>query len=722
MSGQLVRFYEFGPFCVDVSSRVLRRGGKALPLEPKVFDTLLVLVENHGKVVSKEELMKAVWGPDTFVEEGSIARNISLLRKTIDEGPGDTQCIATFPKRGYQFVATVSEVATSRSEAGAEGQRESVIETAEGHPQGAPLRGGFAELLRRRPVVLVAGGVVILALALGYRFVRPLPTPVVVGYHPLTHDGREKREPLLTDGARLYFEEKVDGKWDLAVVPTTGGDLSTDPLPSPNTALSDIAPDGANLLGWEQVPGKAVGKLLVWPVEGGHPEILGDLQGSWPTWSPDGARIAYSDGIRSVFVAGRHGENPRKVVSADAGPDQVRWLPYGNSLIFCEPDPKQETAVLLEVPANGGQIHRLLTVDRSNPYSTPVWTSAGDYSIFMSGPTDAPEIWTRRENCNPIRWRCREPARLTAAGGDYSAPLPSRDGKKLFVLGRKTKRELMRYGLNSRVIQPYLPRVLASDADFSRDGKWTAYVRLPERTLWRSRPDGSNATPLTASGAEAFSPHWSPDGKRIAYMSISAGNQYKACVVPAEGGQPQIVIPGESEEGIPTWSGDGNFLAFGDTLHVGRASKMAIHLLDLRNHTLSTLPGSAGLWTPRWSPDGRYIAALALGDETKGQLAHCASLLLYDFGKRSWTTLVNMLDIINVAWSRDSKCVYFLAGTSARGLYRVSLANKKIESLSSFRGSAEVGGDWIGVAPDGSPLVMMDTRIDEVYALDVQWP
>jgi DNA-binding winged helix-turn-helix (wHTH) protein len=124
MSGQLVRFYEFGPFCVDVSSRVLRRGGKALPLEPKVFDTLLVLVENHGKVVSKEELMKAVWGPDTFVEEGSIARNISLLRKTIDEGPGDTQCIATFPKRGYQFVATVSEVATSRSEAGAEGQRE----------------------------------------------------------------------------------------------------------------------------------------------------------------------------------------------------------------------------------------------------------------------------------------------------------------------------------------------------------------------------------------------------------------------------------------------------------------------------------------------------------------------------------------------------------------------------------------------------------------------
>ena len=122
MSGQTVRFYEFGPFCVDVSSRVLRRGGDALPLEPKVFDTLLVLIENHGKVVSKEELMKAVWGPDTFVEEGSIARNISLLRKTIDGGPGDTQCIATFPKRGYQFVALVREVeGTSGTGAGVEG-------------------------------------------------------------------------------------------------------------------------------------------------------------------------------------------------------------------------------------------------------------------------------------------------------------------------------------------------------------------------------------------------------------------------------------------------------------------------------------------------------------------------------------------------------------------------------------------------------------------------
>ena len=69
---------------------------------------------------------------------------------------------------------------------------------------------------------------------------------------------------------------------------------------------------------------------------------------------------------------------------------------------------------------------------------------------------------------------------------------------------------------------------------------------------------------LSVSNAEVYSPHWSPDGKQIAYMSISAQNQYKAWVVSAEGGQPQKVIPGGGEEGIPTWSRDGNFLVFGD--------------------------------------------------------------------------------------------------------------------------------------------------------------
>src|SRR6185369_3694071 len=84
------------------------REGEVVPLTPKVFDILLALVENSGQVVSKEDLMKRVW-PSTFVEEGNLTQNISLLRKALGESTGGVQFIETVPRRGYRFVGDVSE-------------------------------------------------------------------------------------------------------------------------------------------------------------------------------------------------------------------------------------------------------------------------------------------------------------------------------------------------------------------------------------------------------------------------------------------------------------------------------------------------------------------------------------------------------------------------------------------------------------------------------------
>jgi Tol biopolymer transport system component/DNA-binding winged helix-turn-helix (wHTH) protein len=710
---------------------VLRRNGEVLPLEPKVFDTLLVLVENHGKVVSKEGLMKAVWGPDTFVEEGSIARNISLLRKTLAEGLGDAQCIATFPKRGYEFVGPVRDVTgTNRPEAGVEGSGQDGVETDGGHPQGAPLQtlanghpqqrtvNGHPQAV---PLQALAGCVAVLALALGYWFVRPLPAPVVLDHQALTHDGREKKGPLLTDGSRLYFEERVDGEWMLAAVPTVGGEVRFSALPSPGVVISDIAPGGTELIGWEEIPGTAAGRLLVWPVADGPAEYPAGLRGVWPAWSPDGTRIAFSDGVHSLFVAGRHGEGLRKVASVVGSPQGVRWSPDGESLCFSQLDPKSEASSVWEAPATGGDPHPL-RIGGKNLDSVPVWTPDGTYSLFLWGSKDAVDIWAQRENCNPVRWRCREPMRIAAGLGGYMDQLPSRDGKRLFVIEGQEKKELARYDMKSKAFVPYLPTVLAGDVDFSPDGNWVAYARLPDRTLWRSWLDGSNATPLTVSGAEAYSPHWSPDGKQIAYMAIYAQKHYKACAVDANGGPPQQLLPGAGEEGVPTWSRDGNSVVFGDTLHVGHASAMAIHLLDLRNHQLSTLPGSKGLWNPRWSPDGRYIAALVLSDDPRGNLTDSSALLLYDFRTSRWTTLTKAENFRNLTWSRDSQYVYFHTGWPEPGMYRVHIVSGQVEPLASQKDLEGVFDDWIGVAPDGSPLIMKDTCIDEIYALDVQWP
>jgi TolB-like protein/DNA-binding winged helix-turn-helix (wHTH) protein/Tfp pilus assembly protein PilF len=104
-------FYEFGPFRLDAAERSLVRDGRAIPLTPKAFDTLLLLVENSGHLLSKDELMKRVWR-DTFVEEVNLAQNISAIRRALDAGNGTTQYIETVPKGGYRFIAQIRRISS----------------------------------------------------------------------------------------------------------------------------------------------------------------------------------------------------------------------------------------------------------------------------------------------------------------------------------------------------------------------------------------------------------------------------------------------------------------------------------------------------------------------------------------------------------------------------------------------------------------------------------
>ena len=107
------QLYEFGPFCLDPAEHTLLRDGQPIPLRPKVYDLLVVLVENRGHLVDKEQLMSSVWA-EQFVEEGNINKNISMLRQALGESEGGTKFIETVPKRGYRFVAEVREVNDNR--------------------------------------------------------------------------------------------------------------------------------------------------------------------------------------------------------------------------------------------------------------------------------------------------------------------------------------------------------------------------------------------------------------------------------------------------------------------------------------------------------------------------------------------------------------------------------------------------------------------------------
>src|ERR1700689_5267895 len=101
--------FQFGEFQVDVLARTLRRQDQIVTLNRRAFDVLLYLVPNPGKALTRDELLKNVW-PDTFVDENSLAQSISVLRRALEEKPGDNSYIVTLPGRGYQFISPVTVV------------------------------------------------------------------------------------------------------------------------------------------------------------------------------------------------------------------------------------------------------------------------------------------------------------------------------------------------------------------------------------------------------------------------------------------------------------------------------------------------------------------------------------------------------------------------------------------------------------------------------------
>src|SRR5499426_3735741 len=109
MSLTLRHVYKFDSFIVDVDERVLLRDGRMVPLTPKVFETLLLLVKNHGSIVTKEKMLSTLW-PDVFVEESNVTFNIRMLRKALGDTKQSSVYIETIPRRGYRFKTQVREV------------------------------------------------------------------------------------------------------------------------------------------------------------------------------------------------------------------------------------------------------------------------------------------------------------------------------------------------------------------------------------------------------------------------------------------------------------------------------------------------------------------------------------------------------------------------------------------------------------------------------------
>jgi Tol biopolymer transport system component len=574
---------------------------------------------------------------------------------------------------------------------------------------------------RRKPYWLFTAALGIIGIAVtAFLVTRPLPSPRVLRTTQLTNDRRAKAGPFLTDGSRIYFNAGQPFSFQPYQVSVKGGESFPVPMQLRDARLHNISPDHSELLVRTYI-GQGVPLYLMrmplWiaSVMGGSARRVGDLAGGDAAWSPDAQQLIYT-GQKELDIASSDGSGARKLVAVPGPPYFPRWSPDGRTIRFTIGDvlsshPPLTESRLWEVSSDGSRLHPLMPSWR-DPQCCGNWTTDGKYFVFEARSKGIETIWAIREKTGLFNRKSNEPVQLTSGPINTYAPVPSADGKRLFVGGHQPRTEMIRYDSKSKAFVAFLSGASIEGLDFSRDGKWVTYVSYPEGTLWRSTVNGEQKLQLTNPPMIAALPRWSPDGRQIAFMGQYPDQLWRVFVLPGDGGTLKQLSNRENLPGFdPAWSADGNSLALGGPAGAG----VPIRVLNLTTNQVSVLPGSVGLYSPRWSPDGRYIAALS---------ADSARLLLFNVQSLSWTQLAKE-NIGNPTWSRDSDYIYFDTLGADQAFFRVRLRDRKVERIVSLKDVPRGVGDmgpWTGVAPDGSPLFQRDASLDEIYALDWDAP
>ena len=570
---------------------------------------------------------------------------------------------------------------------------------------------------RRLRNVLAATALVVLAAAsvLAYFLTQPAPAPRISNYVQLTHDGQQK-SLIGTDGSRIYLNlgEVRAGSFasqGVAEMSVGGGEprkLSV--LPVQNMNAVDLSRDGSDLLVVNGQGAPPKGPLWSVPILGGSPRKLGDLVGETGAWSPDGKWLAYTN-LGDLFVARTDGTESRKVLSVKGDILNVTWSPDSGRLRFDSSITAGAAGQQLEweVSLAGTDLHRLFEGWHDPPDECcGKWTADGRHFVFQSNN----QIWAVPKSGGFLH-SAPQPVQLTSSPLSLSSPLPSRDGKKLFLIGRSYRGELTRYDAKLGQFAPFLGGVSAEYVAFSKDGQWVTYVSYPGGTLWRSKVDGSERQQLTDPPMYPVLPRWSPDGKNIIFFefALSATKPARIYEVSADGGNPRQLMPQDPHQQLdPNWSPDGSKIIFSNE---SNDPTSAIHIFDVATHQVTDLPDSQGFYSPRWSPDARYVSAFS---------ADSKRLLLFDSQTRKWSELAHgSLSWLN--WSHDGRYVYVLDHRGDDTVVRIRIGDGQIEQAVDlkFSTTGRYGGS-LALTPDDSPLLLRDTGTQDVFSVDWETP
>ena len=719
------------------------RSGVRVPIQDQPLQLLRLLLEAEGRVVTREELRVALWPQGTFVDfEHAVNTAVKKLRQALEDSAEHPKFVETLPRIGYRFIDT-AEWASDLSDTNplprvvAISPPRAVTVTQESAPgrealsdeQGAtPLpEEPVAPEIRREPRVrprmlrysILLAGLLLLA-GVAYRAITRTPAaPRVLRFTQLTNDGQAKGGigALATDGSRIYFNETLtDQRAVIVQVSVTGGEAVPLSVPLKQPRMLDLSKEGTELL-IANDDGFESSSLWVQSVVGGSPRRIGTVPITDAKFAADEKSIIYGS-EHEVYSVSRDGSSARKLLTADNIPFGFQFSPDQRNFRFTDFDYRVDSMSIMEASADGTGLHQLFQGCCGR------WTPDGRFFIFQSRSDPALlriDVWAQPHDRH-FSWPHREskPVQLTAGPFSFMSPLLSKDGKQIFAIGESDRAEVIRYDSRSGQFVPYFSGISAEGLAFSKDGQWVTYTSYPDGTLWRSKVDGSERLQLTFPPLRVLLPRWSPDGKQIAFNARVHDTPFNIYVISSDGGQAQRILPSEQTQVDANWSLDGNSLVFGSDADV--KNKEPIQIVDIRSKRVLALPGSSEFFSPRWSPDGRFIAAMTKDTAFK--------LMLFDFSTGKWTEVFGS-QMTYPSWSHDGKSIYFQNWHDpvkhiGERIVRLRLSDRKVENIVDVKnvGRPTTGTiiDWSGLAPDDSPLFARDISTSEIFALDVEWP
>src|ERR1043166_4838746 len=333
MSLETKTFYDFGNFRLDPSEKVLLREGETIPLTPKVFETLKLFVENPGRLIEKDELMQRLW-PDRYVEESNLTFNIRMLRKALGDDKAKPRFIETVPKRGYRFIAEVSETPAE-------------IVSLPVDPVLPP-----HATLQNKKAWIVSAVLVLAVLFFGFWYVHSVnlnanEMPILsapFALEQLTTSGKTVQAVISHDGKNVVYTRGIYNEKQSVWLRQLDSGNNVEIIPPSDNVYYGLAlsPDGNTVYFTRGQPGEALDTFRV-PIFGGIPQRIISLSQGWTSISPDGSRISFircpwrDDDYCSLYVADAiDGGNEKKILTRPS-PFRIgdnHFSPDGKSIAF----------------------------------------------------------------------------------------------------------------------------------------------------------------------------------------------------------------------------------------------------------------------------------------------------------------------------------------------------------------------------------------------------